>query len=921
MAEPRQAHDLPTGAVTFMLTDVEGSTRLWEADPAAMEKALARHERMIAEAVAANSGSLLKKKGEGDSTFAVFGRPSDAAAAALTCQRALQSEAWPDGVALRVRMAIHIGEAELRDGDYYGPTVNRTARLRAIAHGGQIVMSQPAADLVRDHLTDGIVLSDLGVHRLPDLGRPEAVFGLVHPGLQSTFPPLRSVDAFPGNLPVQVTSFVGRDREMKLIAEGFASSRLITLTGTGGVGKTRLAVQVAAEMLTTYPAGVWLCELAAVADPASMLHVFAVSLGIAPGTGGLDGEDIAEYIGSRHMLVLLDNCEHLLDAAAELIEQLLARCPHVRILATSREALDVPGEQVIRLRSLTLPDSEIALDDLMRADATRLFVERAAAVGSHLRFDSSDARPIAEICRRLDGIPLAIELAAARVVALSPTEIVGHLDERFRLLTGGRRASLERHHTLRAAVDWSYSLLSETERLIFDRLGAFPSAFDADAAIAVAGEGIETWDVIDAMSSLVAKSMLLADRAPSGSTRYQMLETLRHYARERLDAAGTVDTCRRRHAQHYAGLTRQALEGVQVADEEHWLLRMATEIDNLRAAVMWSLDAIDEGDGELSLHIIANVTACSFEDWSGVWLWAELAIERARSSGPVLRSMVLAVASSSAFYRADYVKAHELAREALRDGVAPGSPGPELPYMALMVSSRPQRIQTILAEGLAAVDAVGAGPYSHARLHCTAAGCAAQAGDLDFAVGQAKETLRIGQELRRRSVTTLGQYLVALTTWRSSPDDALAALEESGYTPDFSATLRGRALALAAQLRAARGDADGAISALREAIPEAHRFGELTGIATTFDRGIQVLCHLGHFELAAVFGGIVTEGAFANTFGVPVHELPDRQRALEQLRGELGDERYAAAIARGASMSYDEVLNSTTRALDDLLQT
>ena len=857
MAEVRQAPDLPTGTVTFLLTDVEGSTRLWEANANTMGQTLAAHDRIIADAVTGHRGSLLKQKGEGDSTFSVFARASDAAAAAIACQRAMASMAWPEGSELRVRIAVHTGEAELRDGDYYGPTVNRTARLRATAHGGQIVLSQAAADLVRDKLPNGIDLNDLGVHRLPDLGRPETVFGLVHPELPSTFPPLRSIDAFPGNLPVQLTSFVGRDREMKSIAEGFNTSRLITLTGTGGVGKTRLAVQVAAEMLPTYPAGVWLCELAAVADPASMLQAFAVSLGIAPGTGGLSGEDIAEYIGSRYMLVLLDNCEHLLDAAAQLVEQLLARCPHVRVLATSREALDVPGEQVIRLRSLALPDSEIALDDLMRADATRLFVERAAAVGSHLRFDPSDARPIAEICRRLDGIPLAIELAAARVIALSPTEIAGHLDERFRLLTGGRRASLERHHTLRAAVDWSYSLLSETERLIFDRLGAFPSAFDAVAAIAVAGEDIETWDVIDAMSSLVAKSMLVADRAPSGSTRYQMLETLRHYARERLDAAGTADDCRRRHAQHYAGLTRQALEGVQIEDEEQWLLRLATEIDNLRAAVMWSLDATDEEDGELALHIIADVTACSFEDWSGVWLWAELAIARARCSGPVLRSMVLAVASSSAFYRTDYVKAHELAREALRDGVASDSPGPELPYMALMVSSRPQRIQTILAEGLAAVDAVGAGPYSHARLHCTAAGCAAQAGDLEFAAAEAKPTLRIEQELHRRSVTTLGQYVVALTTWRSSPDDALAALEASGYTPDFSATLRGRALALAAQLRAAKGDADGAISALREAIPETHRYGEMTGIATTFDRGIQVLCHLGHHELAAVLGGIV----------------------------------------------------------------
>ncbi|HUM00301.1 MAG TPA: adenylate/guanylate cyclase domain-containing protein, partial [Mycobacterium sp.] len=505
MVRPKPVSDLPGGTVTFLLTDVEGSTRLWEAHPRAMERALACHERIVSEAVAAHQGNLLKQKGEGDSTFAVFARASDAAAAALACQRALQSEGWPDGIELRVRMAIHTGEAELRDGDYFGPAVNRTARLRATAHGGQVVMSQATADLVRDRLPDGAALNDLGAHRLPDLGRPEMVFGLTYSDLTSTFPPLRSLNAFPGNLPVQLTSFVGRDRELKLIAEALRSARLVTLTGTGGVGKTRMAVHAAANLLTEYPDGAWLCELAAVADPVSMLQVVAVSLGLAPRTGRpSQADDIAEFIGGRHLLLVLDNCEHLLDASADLVEGLLARCPYVRVLATGREALDVPGEQVIRLRSLPLPETGATLEELAQVDATRLFVERAAAVGSQLRFEPSDAVPIVEICRRLDGIPLAIELAAARVVALSPSEIADLLDERFRLLTGGRRASVGRHHTLRATLDWSYSLLSDTEQVVFDRLGVFPATFDAAAAVKVAGEAIETWDVIDALSSLVA---------------------------------------------------------------------------------------------------------------------------------------------------------------------------------------------------------------------------------------------------------------------------------------------------------------------------------------------------------------------------------------------------------------------------------
>ena len=855
MSEAPRVRDLPTGTVTFLLTDVEGSTRLWESHPDVMPRALARHERIIADAAAAHHGTVLKQKGEGDSTFAVFARVSDATATALACQRALQCEDWPNGITLRVRMAIHTGEAELRDNDYFGQTVNRTARLRATAHGGQIVMSQAAADLVRDGLPNAAALKDLGAHRLPDLSRPEVVYSLTHSDLPSNFPPLRSMDAFPSNLPVQLTSFVGRDHELKLVAEGLNSARLVTLTGTGGVGKTRLAVQSAAEALVNHPDGAWLCELAAVADPSSMLHVVAASLGMAHSSVALRVEDISEFIGTRRLLMVLDNCEHLLDAAADLVDNVLSRCPFVRVLATSREALGVPGEQVIRLRSLPLPEAEAGLDELERTDATRLFIERAAAVGAPQRFEAADARPITEICRRLDGIPLAIELAAARVVALSPSEIAGLLDERFRLLTGGRRAAIERHHTLRAAVDWSYSLLGDTERLVFDRLGVFPATFDAEAAIAVAGDGVEAWDVIDALSSLVAKSMLVADRTPSGVTRYQMLETLRQYARERLD---TADAARRRHARHYADFAHLACEGARGGDEHRWLQRTATEIDNLRAAVLWALDSGVDEDGELALRIITDVTAGSFEEWSGVWSWAERAIARAEHANTALRSTVLAIASSSAFYRADYVTAHRLASEALRDPVGADSAAPELPYMALMVSSRPHRISGILADGLAAIDVARAGSYSRARLHSTAAGCAAQAGDIEVAADHASKTLRIGRELHRPSVITLGLYLVALTSWRTAPDEALIALEECTAADRVSATMRGRALALAAQLRAAKADVE-AVTALRQAITETHRHGERTGVATAFDRGIQVLVHLGHYEPAAVLGGIVTK--------------------------------------------------------------
>jgi hypothetical protein len=511
-------------------------------------------------------------------------------------------------------------------------------------------------------------------------------------------------------------------------------------------------------------------------------------------------------------------------------------------------------------------------------------------MGSQL--EASDAAPIVEICRRLDGIPLAIELAAARVVALSPPEIAGLLDERFRLLTGGRRASLERHHTLRAAVDWSYSLLGDIERLVFDRLGVFPSSFDAGAAQAVAGEEIEPWDVIDALSSLVAKSMLVADRTPSGSTRYQMLETLRHYARERLDAARTADACRRRHAQHYADFACKAREGTRSEDDLLWWSRMQTEIDNLRAAALWALDSRVDEDGDVALRIISDLTAGSFEELAGVFSWAEQAVERAERAAPELRSAVLGAASMSAWYRADYVRAHRLARDALGDAIPAGSLSPELPFMALMLSGRPDRIRGVLADGLAALDAVGADPLSRFRLHSAAAGSAAQTGDLEFAAAVANETLRIGRQLSHRFVIMVGLYLVALTSWRTAPDDALAALEENfALGESFSANWRGRALALAAQLRAGKGDADGAISALRQAITECHRSGERTGVATAFDRGIQVLAATRHHEMAAVFGGDCDRRGLRQH---PRHSRPRTARSSTRARTPRSQTRHRA---------------------------
>ncbi|HXY91420.1 MAG TPA: adenylate/guanylate cyclase domain-containing protein, partial [Acidimicrobiia bacterium] len=434
--------DLPTGTVTFLFTDLEGSSRLWEEHPDAMHEALARHDAILRDAIESHHGHVVKTTGDG--FHAVFVTASDAVGASVDAQLGLAAESWGATGPLRMRMGVHSGLAELRDGDYYGTAVNRAARLMGAAHGGQIVVSLVTEELIRD---GAIELVDLGEHVLRDLARPERVFQVAHPGLEREFARLATMDAFPGNLPVQLTSFVGRDLELAAVAKVLEESRLVTLTGVGGVGKTRLALQVAAEVLPRFADGAWLCELATASDEVLLFQVVADALGVLQREGLSMADSVVEFLRDRDLLVVLDNCEHLLADAAWLASEVLQRCPRLRILATSREGLGVIGEQLVALASLPVPRSGGDVEVLAAADSVQLFVDRAAAARSGFALTPGNVVAVAEICRRLDGIPLAIELAAARVTTMSPAEIAGHLDERFRLLAGGRRRGVERHQT------------------------------------------------------------------------------------------------------------------------------------------------------------------------------------------------------------------------------------------------------------------------------------------------------------------------------------------------------------------------------------------------------------------------------------------------------------------------------------------
>lgn len=919
MTEDLQAGPAAEGLqrrVCFVLTDVEGSTRLWERDAPTMSRAMARHDQLIQQAVHDHGGKVVRERGEGDSSFSVFTDATAATAAALDIQLNLAREPWTAGAEIRVRAAVHVGDADYRDGDYYGSAVNRCARLRSLAAGGQTVISTATQAQIVQRMPQEAFLIDLGSHRLKDLAEPERVYQLSHPGLPSEFPDLRGLETVPNNLPVQLTTFVGRAAEVPALVELVRTERLVTLTGAGGCGKTRLALEVAATSSDDYDGGVWFVDLSAIRDPALVAASTAAILGIrenASAQAGGDGENAAglaravvESLAGQRALLVFDNCEHVIEATAALVREILAVTHLVKVVSTSREILDVPGEAVWRVPSLAVPDPQNppSLDLLLNYDAVRMFVERSQHQAPGFRLTSENATAVIQICARVDGLPLAVELAAARMRVLTAGQIADRIGDQFNLLARSTRGVPSRQATLRATIDWSYNLLDEDEARLFRRLAVFRGGCTLDSAEAICGE-----DVLDLLGHLVDKSMLQPDAGPS-DRRFRLLEPLRLYAFDLLSEVQETEGFRDRHRSWFATFAEAiGADLVGGKPQEATLARCDAELDNLRAAFDWS---IARGHAD-ALRICASLRA--------YWLYRgflhegrarlEEAIDALPAAPSQLRMEAMMGAGRLATEMGDVTGArahHDRAREL---AVASGDPrhlATALRYQAHLAhqSGDASAAARLIAQ---AVDAARQSGHRY-TLTVSLLDASQMAMDRgDPAPGWLDEGLRLARRDHDRRNLSLGLYIQARVALGAGDlpvaDSAVReAIEIARAVSDRR--IVGECLVLSGELCLSQGDLAGALEALREAMRLSVDIG-VPELASQALAGIAAVeCARGDYQLAATLAG-ASEGAHTRLdLGAQPAQKEQLAAIRERCRAAVGPNEYLRLHDLGYEMPLVE---------------
>ncbi len=903
---------LPTGTVTFLFTDIEGSTRLLQHLGDRYADVLAEYRRLVRTVSQEKGGKEVDT--QGDALFVAFQSARDALTAAVAAQRAIIAHTWPDGASLQVRMGLHTGETLAAETGYVGMDVHRAARICASGHGGQILLSQTTRDIIEERPLEGLTLRNLGEHRLKDLGQAQHLYQVMMTNLPTDFPPLKTLDALPHNLPIQLTSFIGREREMTEINELLRSTRLLTLTGSGGCGKTRLAVQAAADVLEAFRDGVWFVDLVRLSDPTIVPQAVASALGVREAPGRPLLATLAEYLRDRHVLLVLDNCEHLVIACAQVADALLRSCPHLRILATSREAVGVEGELTFRVPSLSVPDLQRLppLDQLIHHEAVRLFTERARWSLPTFAVTSQNAGAVAQVCVQLDGMPLALEMAAARVKVLTVEQIATRLDDRFRLLRAESRTALPRHQTLRAAMDWSHDLLPEKERGVLRRASVFAGGWTLEAAEAIcAGDGVEASDVLDLLTRLVDRSLVIAE-PHGGAVRYRMLETVRQYGRDRLEESGEDAQTHRRHRDWYLEFAGLAEPKLRSAEQDVWVPRLEAEHDNLREALAWSLAELQGTEGGTATKADRGLRLVGALWW--FWFiggyfseggrWLEQVLASSEGASPSLRARALVGRGVLTFMLGDFRGATTLLEESLH-----------------LSRAADDRLGMAWATGWLGVPALYAGDnaryatYSQESLALwrqlgDAWGIAWMGGG-----GNTKENLALSREVGDKWVTALVLHNSASRTIaRGDIDEATSLVEESLSLFRQLRDRRGiaRALGNLGQIARARGDYDQTAALFRESLALFQEIGDKRGIAVCFERlGSMASARRRLGQAARLFGASdALRGAIGVAQAAPgrlVYEFGGAEDR-DAVRVEVGDDAFETAWAEGRSMTLEQAI-------------